>query len=101
MSLTTGQVLIRPRAESDLIEIWLYIVEQNKDDRVADRFLNQVEAHFASILRNPGIGISADQLALGLRRSIYKNYLVFYTTQGADIVIVRVLHHARDWENVF
>lgn len=44
MSLTTGQVLIRRRAESDLIEIWLYIVEQNKDDRVAVQFLNQLEA---------------------------------------------------------
>jgi len=100
MGRTTGHVLVRPRAESDLIEIWLYIVEQNKGDRVADRFLKQLEAHLASILRTPSIWISTDQLAPGVRRSIYKNYLVFYTTQGFDIVPVRVLHHARDWERI-
>lgn len=100
MGRAIGRVLVRPKAEQDLLDIWSYIVEQNQDDRIADRVLRQLEAHFTSILHSPGIGTAIDFLLPGIKKSIHKNYLIFYAINKNDIVIVRVLHGARDWESI-
>ncbi len=35
---------------------------------------------------------------LGIRRRVYRNYLIFYRAEEARVVVVHVLHGARDYE---
>lgn len=41
-------------------------------------------------------GASREKLAPGLRVIIHGNYALYYTFNEAEVVIVRVLHGARD-----
>jgi len=36
----------------------------------------------------------------GIRRYLHRNYLVFYHIEADRVVIIRVLHGARDYESV-
>lgn len=48
------------------------------------------------LLDFPLAGPSRDQLASGLRVMFQGNYALYYTFNETEIIIVRVLHSARD-----
>jgi toxin ParE1/3/4 len=39
---------------------------------------------------------SRDHLAIGLRALVYDSYAVYYQFSGKEVVIIRVVHGARD-----
>lgn len=83
------------RAELDLIEIWGHIA---KDDLVAaDRQLDRIEEACGMLAANPQGGSRREDLAPGLRFYPVGNYLIFYTPDESRIMLVRVLHGARDY----
>lgn len=44
----------------------------------------------------PGSGAPRDQLARGLRVLFHRAYAIYYLAGAAEVVIVRVIHGARD-----
>jgi plasmid stabilization system protein ParE len=48
----------------------------------------------------PELGASRDQVARGLRALTYRDYVIYYMA-GEELVIVRVLHGARDARAIF
>lgn len=44
----------------------------------------------------PDSGASRDQLARGLRVLFHRAYAIYYMAGAAEVVIVRVIHGARD-----
>lgn len=83
------------RAEIDLIEIWGHIAKD--DPLAADRQLDLIDEACQMLAGQQHAGKSRDDLAHGLRFFPVGNYLVFYTVRDDGIIVVRVLHGARDY----
>ena len=81
-------------AEADLAEIWAYIAVDSES--AATRLLDKIKATCARLLDFPSSGVSRDRLARGLRVVLQGNYAVYYTIAETEIIVVRVLHSARD-----
>jgi toxin ParE1/3/4 len=45
---------------------------------------------------NPEIGPRRDRLAKGLRVHFYRDYVLYYRFTDSEVIIVRVVHGARD-----
>jgi toxin ParE1/3/4 len=88
-----------PRAEIDLAEIWTYIAHD--DPLAADRQLDQIAAACEMLAANPAVGPRRGDLATELRFYPVGNYLIFYIVDEHGIIVVRVLHGARDYPHEF
>jgi len=65
-------------------------------EEVATRFVREIEAAFDPVRRFPLAAPSRDQLAPGLRVTFHGAYAIYYRPLADAVVIVRVLHGARD-----
>jgi len=89
----------RPLAETDILEIWDYIADDNL--AAADRWVDQLDAQFRVLATQPMMGRARNELAPGVRSLPVGRYLVFYVPLDDGIDVVRVLHGARDIDAVF
>ncbi|MCQ8105891.1 type II toxin-antitoxin system RelE/ParE family toxin [Methylomonas sp. SURF-2] len=87
------------QSEEDLIEIWLYIAQDNPT--AADRVLDDIEQRFVMLADNPQMGRYRPDIAPELRYFISGKYLILYRTLNDGVQIVRVIHGARDLPNEF
>jgi len=95
-----GTIIITPAAESDLINIWLYIARDNQD--AADRVYQAAGKTFEALAATPRMGTlyqaKRGQLE-GIRFfpvSKFQNYVIYYREQPQGVQIVRVLHAHMD-----
>jgi len=86
-------------ARRDLKEIWTYIAENNVN--AAHKFMKEFAKKFQLIADNPKLGKIKDNFILDLRFFPFKDYVIFYFPKENGIEIYRVLHSARDIENLF
>lgn len=63
---------------------------------IATRFVRGITATFEPLRHFPLSGPSREQLAPGLRVTFRRPYAIYYTPGPDAIVIVRVIHGARD-----
>ncbi|WP_414712470.1 type II toxin-antitoxin system RelE/ParE family toxin [Sphingobium sp.] len=82
-------------AEADLAEIWFHIATEASEEQ-ATRFVQSLQSAFARLQHFPLSAPSRDHLAADLRALVHGRYAAYYQFSGTDIVIVRVLHGARD-----
>jgi len=96
---------LSPRAERDLDEICYYIAAGNADAATRVRHTILDIADFLAL--NPALGrriLKATPRHAAVRWLVvpkYRNYLIFYQPFENTIVVVRVLHAARDWTRFF
>jgi len=89
----------------DLLEQFVYLGEQSSVE-VAERFLEAVEKTCALLSGQPQAGRPHDAGLPRLARlrcfpvKGFENYLIFYIQRRSGIEIIRVLHAARDIENI-
>ena len=82
-------------AQSDLLEAWLFLAEENLP--AADRLLDLIDREIATLLLQPLMGRTRPELASGLRSwPTSTAYVLFYLAGRDNFTVVRVLHHARD-----
>lgn len=96
-----GKVVRTGKAKADLSAIWAYIAQNDPD--AATKFLRKLDRSILTLSDSPEIGRSrsADLLVPGLRSFPVDNYIIFYhPNESGGVVIVRVLHAARDVENL-
>ena len=93
------RVTLSSLAENDLLDIALYIATENP--RASDDFVHGLDDKFSLLLTQPEMGRARPELGKKLRSFPIKNYVVFYDPTPEGIFIVRVIHGARDVENVF
>lgn len=94
-----ARIIRRPRALEDLDAIWLYIAQN--DIEAADRVISLFEEKSQILAHTPLIGRPCPELAPDLRRFPVKSYVIFYRPVSDGIEVVRVLHGARDIENLW
>jgi toxin ParE1/3/4 len=94
-----GIVKISPLAETDLIDIAIHISVENPP--ASEEFLRGMDDKFSILLSQPEMGRQRKELGENLRSLAFNNYVVFYDPRPEGILIVRVLHGARDIGNFF
>ena len=100
-----GEVRKKPQVIEDLIDLATYIGEDNLE--VSDRFLFAAEETFKQLGKMPRMGklcqFSHPNLSGVRQQSIkgFRKYLIFYREIDSVIEILRVIHSARDIEEVF
>jgi toxin ParE1/3/4 len=87
------------QAEQDLIEIWLYIAQDNPD--AADRMLDELESKFQLLSEQPYLGPARPDIAQEMRFFPVGSYLILYREVTGGVEIVRVVHGARKWMALF
>lgn len=92
-------IIKRPRALSDLAEIWGYIADDSEAQ--ADAFVAKIDAKFKTLAKQPGIGRLRDELAADLRSLPIGRYVIFYLSLANGVEIIRVLHGSRDIVTLF
>ncbi len=93
------RVLRRPQAEADLLGIWLYIAQD--DPAQADRWIEELDRHFALWATQPMMGSERGELAVGLRSMPVGRHVAFYLPLEDGIDLVRVLHGSQDINDRF
>ena len=91
-------IRLTSEAGADVDEIWLFIAQD--DPHAADRFHDILLSKFAMLGKQPLIGRERDDLSPGLRSFAVGNYVIFYRDKAEFLEIMRVLHGARDIENI-
>ena len=92
-------IIQRPEAAADLLEIWLHIAPQNL--AAADRLADRIDSQCNRLAEMPRLGRARDDLAEGLRSFTMGNYVLFYVPLDDGIELIRVLHGARDFAQLF
>ncbi|WP_250656945.1 type II toxin-antitoxin system RelE/ParE family toxin [Alkalimarinus coralli] len=65
-----------PKAEEDLIDIWLYVAEDQPVN--ADRFLDRLNDAAMLLAESPEMGVDRRSLCKGLKSFPVGNYILFY-----------------------
>jgi toxin ParE1/3/4 len=81
-------------ADADLDEIFAHIANDNR--AAAERVIRRIEDAEARLAEYSEIGRTRDDLLAGARSWPVGDYLIFYQHTNAELIVVRVLHGARD-----
>lgn len=82
-------------ARADLHDIGRY-TRQRWGDEQCTIYLTRLDAALRTLAETPHIGRERPDIRPGLRSHPHERHVVFYRIDGADLVVLRVLHHARD-----
>ena len=95
--MASARAVRSPRAQRDLFSIWHYIAHENAPS-IADAFLARLTDAMSFIASAPHIGRERPDLPGNLRSFSVRPYAIFYQIipEGDGIVVVRVIHSARD-----
>ena len=93
---------VAPQAESDLVEIWLYIARESGSMETANRVIDAITERFLFLSSFPFAGRARD-LDFGSRTRSFPvgEYVIVYSIEGANVSILRVIHGRRDFETLF
>lgn len=89
---------LTPRAEADIEAIALHIAAN--DPTAALRWYEGILTRCRRLGESPGMGPARPDIRPGLRIFPVGNYLILYeqVAEGADII--RVVHGAREWQDL-
>jgi toxin ParE1/3/4 len=97
------KLIKRPSALRDLIELAEYIAEE--DLEVANRLFDAFENTLDRLKLSPKIGKLRNHRGVKNLRMWFivgfQNCLIFYTENNSEIVILRIIHSARDFRRFF
>lgn len=89
------QVLYAQSAQTDLLEAWLFIAEENMS--AADRIIETIEHEATTLSLQPKMGRTRPELGKDVRSwPTSTPYVLFYQVNDSSLTVLRVLHHARD-----
>jgi len=94
-----SELILSPEAEQDLIDIWLYIAEDNPIN--ADNYTDKLYDKGIILAENPMIGTERSELMDGLRCFPIDHYILYYREINIGIEMIRVLRTSRDIDAIF
>ncbi len=93
------QLEISREAENDLMEIWLYIAEDQPAN--ADNYLDKLHEKAQKLAEFPNLGRERPELGKSLLSFPVDRYSLYYVITDSKLVIVRVLPGDRDIVSFF
>ncbi len=88
------QIVHSKKARDDLLSIWAYIAQGNP--KSADKLLDEIDKNCSLLGKNPQMGQARPDISPDMRYFPVKNYLILYQEQSFGVEVIRVLHGARD-----
>jgi toxin ParE1/3/4 len=93
------RVVLSGQAKAELHEIAFYIARDNKLRALS--FVRELRRKAMEIAEMPrAFPIVPRYEQHGIRRRVYRNYLIFYRIEPGRIFILHILHGARDYEAI-
>lgn len=86
-------------ARSDIDEILIFIAADNVEAAIS--FNDRLHEIFLMLGDNPLAGRERPELNEGLRSFPYGSYLIFYRIWAGEVTVTRVMHSARDLDELF
>ncbi len=93
-----SQVFYQPVAKADLIDVWLFIAEDNVV--AADAYIDRLQQICVLIAENPLMGYDRTDIAEGVSSFAVDDYVIYYELHNKGITVLRVWHAARDPANL-
>ena len=84
-----------PAARSDLRDIRAYS-KVAFGASVARAYLEGLITAFDRLATRPLMGVAERDLGEGMRSFAYRSHRIYYRVEGQGLLVVRILHHARD-----
>lgn len=94
-----ARYIITRQAQADIDEILVYIAADNLDAAIS--FNDRLAHRFEMLAENPMAGRERPELRGEMRSFPEGNFLIFYRSWAGKVAIVRVLHGARDQDEIF
>jgi toxin ParE1/3/4 len=70
------------------------------DIRSIAQWIDDLTSEFSKIAQTPGVGTNREDLRPELRSVPFGNYVVFFKSMRRGVIIVRVIHGARDYARI-
>ena len=93
-----SNILLRPLAQEDLINIWLHTYS-NWGDRQADSYLDGLQSAFEYLSDNPLVCREREEFNPAVRIYNFEEHIVVYQIDSSCIDVIRVLHKSMDIES--
>jgi toxin ParE1/3/4 len=93
--ICVARLRLAPAAREDLRDIRIYS-KAAFGAKVARDYLEGLRAVFALLRDRPLAGMAEDDLGEGIRGFAYRSHRLYYRVALDGVLIVRILHHARD-----
>lgn len=87
------------QAWRDIVEATLFIAKDNLS--AADAFVDVIERKLQMLAGHPELGQERSDLGEGLRCITAGSYVLMYRPTADEILLVRVVHSARDIDALF
>lgn len=97
-------VILLPQAEEDIGDIWRYIHEASREEKIATRFCQYLfNLCHEKLAYFPTMGRERNDLRKDLRyHPVGKyDYLIFYSIKNDELIIERIIHSSKDYTNSF
>lgn len=92
------RAVFAPAAREDLLQAWLHLADQSPN--AADHWVDAVDQAATRLAGFPALGRARDELVVGVRSFSVGKYLIFYTISPEGVNVLRVLHGARDLDEL-
>lgn len=79
------------RADQDLIDIYLYTVEQFGFAQ-AESYTKSMRQCIEILAESPRMGRAADHIRPGVRRHEHESHVIFYREDDSGILVLAVIH---------
>ena len=90
-----ADVILTRSARADLDAIDRYTAVQYGVD-AADRYTRGFAEAFDLLARHPEAGSAQPALGKAIRCLVHRRHRVYYMLDNTRVIVIRVLHHARD-----
>ncbi|NDC37922.1 MAG: type II toxin-antitoxin system RelE/ParE family toxin [Proteobacteria bacterium] len=93
------KIVYTTSARADLIEAWMFVAEDSPS--AADQMLDTINEGIHLLAQQPLLGRERPELRVGLRSwPTSTPYVLYYIPSSESLTLIRVLHHARDIQNI-
>lgn len=92
------RVRLSPEAKNDLLDIRDYIAADNP--KAAAKMLNEIRTRMILLAQLPGLGPKCPEFGEDLRHFAVRKYVIYYRRSTDGIEVARVLHSARNAEDL-
>jgi toxin ParE1/3/4 len=92
---------IAPGVDADLDDIWYYVAKESASLETANHLIDCITGRFVPLANMPYLGRPRDDFGHGLRSFPVGEYIIVYSVQGEDVLILRVVHGRRRLEALF
>lgn len=88
-----------PEAREDLASIRSRL-SAVASPRIAGRIIERIREHITALRETPELASPRPEYGEGCRFSVAGPYVIYFSYDGADMIVLRVLHQARDRDEI-